>query len=327
MAFGAPGGRGGFGGRGGGDRGGGRGGFRGGGDRGGFRGGGGGRGGSRGGGVRGGGVARGGRGGGRGGDRGGRGARGGGRGGRGGAKGGSNTVLEPHRHPGVFIAKGKDHMLVTKNLVPGESVYGEKRISIDGGVEGTKTEYRVWNPFRSKLAAGVLGGLDDIFIRPGAKVLYLGAASGTSVSHVADIVGPDGVVYAVEFSPRSGRDLINMAKKRTNVIPIVEDARLPNRYRMLLSSVDVIFADVAQPDQARIVIHNAQSFLKDGGHVVISIKASCIDSTMPPETIFASEVQKLKASQFKPLEQVTLEPYERDHAMVSAVYQRHQKQN
>lgn len=81
-------------------------------------------------------------------------------------------------------------MLVTKNLVPGESVYGEKRISVDGGVDGTKTEYRVWNPFRSKLAAGVLGGLDDIFIKPGAKVLYLGAASGTSVSHVADIVGP-----------------------------------------------------------------------------------------------------------------------------------------
>lgn len=81
-------------------------------------------------------------------------------------------------------------MLVTKNLVPGESVYGEKRISIEGGVDGTKVEYRVWNPFRSKLAAGVLGGLDHIYITPGAKVLYLGAASGTSVSHVADIVGP-----------------------------------------------------------------------------------------------------------------------------------------
>ncbi len=118
-----------------------------------------------------------------------RGGRGGGRGGRGGARGGSNVVVEPHRHPGVFIAKGKDHMLVTKNIVPGESVYGEKRISVDAG-EGNKIEYRVWNPFRSKLAAGVLGGLDDIFIKPGAKVLYLGAASGTSVSHVADIVGP-----------------------------------------------------------------------------------------------------------------------------------------
>ncbi|KAF8800044.1 fibrillarin-like protein [Phlegmacium glaucopus] len=213
--------------------------------------------------------------------------------------------------------------MVTKNLVPGESVYGEKHISIEGSAEGTKTEYRVWNPFRSKLAAGVLGGLDDIFIKPGAKVLYLGAASGTSVSHVADMVGPVCVVYAVEFSARSGRGLINTTKKRTNVIPIVEDARLPNKYRMLLPLVDVIFADVAQPDQARIVIYNAQSFLKCGGHVVISIKASCIDSTMPFEAIFAAEVQKLIDNNFKPLEQVALEPYERDHAMVSATYYRH----
>jgi len=131
-------------------------------------------------------------------------------------------ILEPHRHDGIFVAKGKEQLLVTKNLVPGESVYGEKRIAIEGpkGDDGiaSKTEYRVWNPFRSKLAAGVLGGMDHIHISPGKKVLYLGAASGTSVSHVADIVGPEGVVYAVEFSHRSGRDLINMAKKRTNVI-------------------------------------------------------------------------------------------------------------
>ena len=120
----------------------------------------------------------------------------GGRGGaRGGAKGGSNVIIEPHKHAGVFIAKGKESLLVTKNLVPGESVYGEKRISVDGGVEGTKIEYRVWNPFRSKLAAGVLGGMDHIFIEPGKKVLYLGAASGTSVSHVADIGGPVGALF------------------------------------------------------------------------------------------------------------------------------------
>ena len=127
---------------------------------------------------------------GRGGGRGGAGGRGGRGTGRGGARGGARVILEPHRHAGIFIAKGKDHLLVTKNLVPGESVYGEKRITIEGEVEGTKVEYRVWNPFRSKLAAGVLGGMDDIFIAPGKKVLYLGAASGTSVSHVADIVGP-----------------------------------------------------------------------------------------------------------------------------------------
>jgi len=116
--------------------------------------------------------------------------RGGRGGGRGGARGGAKTILEPHRHPGVFIAKAKESMLVTKNLAPGDSVYGEKRITIEGTEPDTKVEYRVWNPFRSKLAAGILSGLDQIFIAPGKKVLYLGAASGTSVSHVADIVGP-----------------------------------------------------------------------------------------------------------------------------------------
>lgn len=180
----------------------------------------------------------------------------------------------------------------------------------EDGLE-VKTEYRVWNPFRSKLAAGILGGLDEIYVAPGKKVLYLGAASGTSVSHVADVVGPEGTVYAVEFSHRSGRDLINMAKKRTNVIPIIEDARYPNKYRMLMSQVDVIFADVAQPDQARIVALNAHHFLKNGGHVVVSIKASCIDSTAPAEAVFASEVKRMVEENIKPHEQLTLEPYER----------------
>lgn len=213
-------------------------------------------------------------------------------------------------------------------MVPGESVYGEKRISVETPAQGDdalsqKTEYRVWNPFRSKLAAGVLGGLDHIHVNPGKKVLYLGAASGTSVSHVADVVGPEGTVYAVEFSHRSGRDLINMAKKRTNVIPIIEDARHPQKYRMLVGMVDTIFADVAQPDQARIVALNASHFLKDGGAAVISIKASCIDSTAVPEAVFAGEIKKMQEASLRPKEQVTLEPYERDHCIVTSVYQRH----
>lgn len=228
-------------------------------------------------------------------------------------------IVEPHRHEGIFIARGKEDLLVTKTLVPGESVYGEKRISVDGP-DGTKTEYRVWNPFRSKIAAGILGGLDHIHIAPGKKVLYLGAASGTTVSHVADVVGPEGAVYAVEFSHRSGRDLINMAKKRTNVVPIVEDARYPQKYRMLVPMVDVIFADVAQPDQARIIALNAHQFLKNGGHIVISIKANCIDSTVEASKVFAREVKKMQEEKIKPQEQLTLEPYERDHAVVVGTY-------
>lgn len=113
---------------------------------------------------------------------------------------------------------------------------------------------------------------------------------------------------------------VNMAKKRPNVIPIIEDARHPSKYRMLVPMVDVIFADVAQPDQARIVGYNASFFLKNGGNFVISIKASCIDSTAPPEAVFSREVKKLVEQQLKPKEQVTLEPYERDHAVVVGVY-------
>ncbi|XP_068098054.1 rRNA 2'-O-methyltransferase fibrillarin [Hyperolius riggenbachi] len=325
------GGRGGFGDRGGGrggfgDRGGGRGGF---GDRGG-RGGFGGRGrggfGDRGG--RGGFGDRGGRGGGfrggRGGPRGGFGGGRGGRGGRGGFGAGKKVVVEPHRHEGVFICRGKEDALVTKNLVPGESVYGEKRISVEEGE--TKIEYRAWNPFRSKLAAAILGGIDQIHIKPGTKVLYLGAASGTTVSHVSDLVGPEGLVYAVEFSHRSGRDLINVAKKRTNIIPIIEDARHPHKYRMLIGMVDVVFADVAQPDQTRIVALNSHNFLKNGGHFVISIKANCIDSTAAPEAVFAAEVKKMTQENMKPQEQLTLEPYERDHAVVVGVYRPPPKQ-
>lgn len=236
-------------------------------------------------------------------------------------------------------------MLVTKNLVPGESVYGEKRISIDGGVDATKIEYRVWNPFRSKLAAGILGGVENIYIVPGAKVLYLGAASGTSVSHVADVVGP---VRSFSYMICRGKVLIQpyrraqymqwsfpiapvvtllVWRKRglmlsvrspyffkslllTNQIygvAIIEDARHPQKYRMLLSMVDVIFADVAQPDQARIVAINAHQFLKEGGHVVISIKANCIDSTAPAAVVFESERNKLASEKIKPIEQLTLE--------------------
>jgi rRNA 2'-O-methyltransferase fibrillarin len=279
-------------------------------------------------------------------------------------KGGAKVIVEPHRHAGIFVARGKEDALVTLNATPGVAVYGEKRITVEvpplpGSTAGpTKVEYRVWNPFRSKrtsvyceirfsvvsmhasmphtillllvrthfftcmyaVAAAVLGGIDNIWIAPGTKVLYLGAAAGTTVSHVSDVVGPEGAVYAVEFSHRPGRDLLTVAKQRTNIIPIIEDARHPLKYRMLLGMVDTIFADIAQPDQARIVALNAHYFLKNGGHAVISVKASCIDSTAAPEAVFRREVGKLQAENFKPLEQLTLEPYERDHAVVIAEY-------
>ena len=248
-------------------------------------------------------------------------------------KGGSKHVIEPHKHAGVFVVRGaKEDGFATRSMAPGESVYGEKRISADetqqnedGTTTTTKIEYRTWNPFRSKLCAAIAGGVDNIYIQPGSRVLYLGGASGTSVSHVADLVGPTGFVYAVEFSSRSGRDLITMASKRPNVVPIIEDARQPARYRLFVPMVDCIFADVAQPDQARIVAHNANWFLKNGGGIMISIKANCIDSTAPAAEVFASEVQKMRQDGIKPKYQITLEPFERDHCMVGGIYNRADK--
>ncbi|KAI5192225.1 rRNA 2'-O-methyltransferase fibrillarin [Nematocida sp. AWRm77] len=234
------------------------------------------------------------------------------------------VVLQPHpRFTGVFISRGKEDTLATKNMVPGVSVYGEKRIL--AGNDDNKVEYRAWNPYRSKIAAGILGGLENIYMKPGTKVLYLGAASGTSVSHVSDLVGPEGMVYAVEFSHRSGRDLLNLAKRRMNIAPIIEDARLPQKYRMLVPMVDVIFADVAQPDQARIVGLNAKHFLKEGGGIVISIKANCVDSVKAPAEVFANEVNVLRKMEIAPKEQVTLEPYERDHAIVVGIFREQKK--
>jgi rRNA 2'-O-methyltransferase fibrillarin len=104
------------------------------------------------------------------------------------------------------------------------------------------------------------------------------------------------------------------------VIPIIEDARHPAKYRMLVGMVDTIFSDVAQPDQARIVALNAQYFLKSGGRFVISIKANCIDSTQKASVVFAKEVETLQKENFKPEEQLTLEPFERDHAIVVGSY-------
>ncbi|KAM0681560.1 Small subunit processome complex component [Glugoides intestinalis] len=230
-----------------------------------------------------------------------------------------SVIIEPHpRFSGVFIGRGKDDVLLTKNMTPGTSVYGEKRISVS--LPDKKVEYRLWNCYRSKLAAGIASGLDNIFIKPKAAVLYLGAANGTTLSHVSEIVGKDTLIYAVEFSQRSGRDLVNLAMKRNNIIPIIEDARTPYKYRMLVPMVDVIFSDISQPDQSRIVMENAQYFLKDGGGILISIKASCVNSSIPAETVFADEVNWLKKNQFKPLEQVTLEPYEKNHAMVAGIF-------
>ncbi len=210
--------------------------------------------------------------------------------------------------PGVAEIDG---MLATVNLVPGERVYDEKLVE-SGGVE-----LRLWNPNRSKLSAAILNGLETLPIKPGVTVLYLGAASGTTASHVSDIVGEDGLVLSVEHSKKPMENLFNLSLRRENMIPLFYDANHPLRYAALMEKVDVVYQDVAQKNQAEILLKNAELYLKDGGYILLAIKAKSIDSTRKTEDVIAGEIARLKTS-FKILEVIDLEPFEKDHAMVVA---------
>lgn len=224
--------------------------------------------------------------------------------------------ITPHPNfPGVYIATLEDgsRKLATKNLAPGRNVYGERLIHYEG------VEYRLWDPYRSKLAAAILKNLKVVPIKPSHKVLYLGAASGTTASHVSDIVDEKGHVYCVEFAARAIRELTNnVSLFRPNMSPILEDARLPERYAMFVEKVDDIYCDVAQPEQAKILADNADMFLSSEGWVLLAIKAQSIDVTKEPSEIYKKEINTLKARGFRVEEVVHLEPYDKAHAMIVA---------
>ena len=216
---------------------------------------------------------------------------------------------------GVYYLHLEDgsRRLATRNLSPSKNVYGERLIKYGGD------EYRLWEPYRSKLAAAVLKGLKSLPIQPGHIVLYLGAASGTTASHVSDIVGESGHVYCVEFAPRSIRELVNnVCEFRTNMSPILADARLPQRYSALVEKPDDIYCDIAQPEQARILADNADLYLKKDGWIMLAVKARSIDVTKEPSEVYKREVETLKKRGFKISEVVHLEPYDKAHAMVVA---------
>jgi fibrillarin-like pre-rRNA processing protein len=162
-----------------------------------------------------------------------------------------------------------------------------------------------------------LKGLSEVPIRTGDTVLYLGAASGTTASHVSDIVGEKGRVYCVEFAQRSFRDLANNASKnRRNMTPIFGDARFPEKYRSIVQGVDIVYADIAQPDQARIISENIEQYLSDEGNFLFAVKARSIDVSKEPSTIFRQEKSLLEGNGYKVREMVRLDPFEKDHAMI-----------
>jgi fibrillarin-like pre-rRNA processing protein len=199
-----------------------------------------------------------------------------------------------------------DRQLATINLIPGEKVYGEKLVEHEGN------ELRLWNPRRSKLAAALLNGLETFPFHDDSRILYLGASTGTTPSHISDI-SPNGLIYCVEFSPHMMRKLVDLSQIRPNLIPILDDASKPRNYLHLVEKVDVIYSDVAQPNQTEIFMDNMRLFLKEEGIGILMLKARSIDVTRNPEEIYREEESRLKTAGFRVLEKIDLEPYEKDH--------------
>ncbi len=203
---------------------------------------------------------------------------------------------------GVFKVDGK---LATINMVRGTKVYDEDLVESDGD------EYRTWNPYRSKLGAAIIKGIKELEIKGGSKVLYLGAATGTTASHVSDIVGKEGNVYAVEISERSMRDFIKVCESRENVLPMLQDARNVEAYADDTGKVDVIYQDIAAPDQADILIRNA-ALLKPKGTAYVAVKSQSIDVSKDPKQVFKEFIAKISGS-FKVIASMDLEPFDRMH--------------
>lgn len=222
--------------------------------------------------------------------------------------------LEEDNQSFFWIKSEGQEKLATENMVPGNQVYKEKLII------KRNVEYRLWDPFRSKLAASIMNELDYFPFENKTKVLYLGASTGTTVSHISDIVGSNGIVFAVEHASRVARDFLDrVASFRSNIIPILQDARKPKEYFSAFGKVDVVYVDIAQPDQTKIAIDNCEMFLKKGGYFFLVIKTRSIDVTKDPKRIVTEEIEKLK-TKFEILQSIDLHPYDKDHAMVIAKY-------
>jgi fibrillarin-like pre-rRNA processing protein len=204
----------------------------------------------------------------------------------------------------VFLDRGR---LYTISLCPGKRIYGERLFTLSG------TEYREWDPRRSKLAAYLTVGGKQFPFRKDSKVLYLGASSGTTPSHVADICS-EGKVYCVEFAQRMFRDLVGTCETRSNMMPILGDATKPSEYSMFADGVDIVYQDVAQKMQANILCDNMDAFNANYG--MVAVKARSEDVTASPESIFKEAEKVIRDRGYKILDNEPLDPFEKAHAMI-----------
>ncbi|RAP50186.1 MAG: fibrillarin [Methanosphaera sp. SHI613] len=199
-----------------------------------------------------------------------------------------------------------DNQIATVNLTPGIQVYQEKLLDYED------KQFRLWNPRRSKLAAAIINGLSIFPFKEDSTVLYLGASAGTTPSHISDIC-TKGRIYCVEFSATMMREFLDVSKDRNNLLALLEDATHPSNYQPLVENVDIIYSDVAQATQTKLFLDNFKLFAKENTIGIIMIKARSIDVTKKPSVIFKEEKSKLEQGGLRILEEIKLDPYEKDH--------------
>ncbi len=212
-------------------------------------------------------------------------------------------------------------LIATRNLTPGKSFYGEQLARTN--FQGKTVEFRFWDPFRSKLSASILRGLKTFPFIEGGVVLYLGASTGTTVSHVSDILGDSGRVFAVEMAPRVARELLeNLIQFRKNIVPIISDARQPERFPSIYGGISLIYCDIAQPDQTEIAISNCKRFFGEKrGTLFLVVKASSIDALKDKNSVLRDQVKTLEEARFEIVQEIDLEPYDKKHSMIVATSQ------
>jgi len=217
------------------------------------------------------------------------------------------VAIRPTAQEGVFT---DGSWLYTRNPIPGRAVYGEE-LRTEAGVE-----YRRWDANRSKLAAYLKRGGRTWPFRETSRILYLGAASGTTASHLSDVC-VRGSIVAVEISPRSFRDLVAVAEARTNLFPVLGDARRPTKYRAHAAGVDVLYQDVAQRDQETIFLQNME-LVRTGGVGFLMHKARSVDVSAEPRTLHEKARAALSSAGLDVLDVRALDPFAADHAAIVA---------
>ena len=194
----------------------------------------------------------------------------------------------------------------TRGLADPPDVYGERVVFRD------EEPMRRWDPMRSKLAAALTRGFEGPLPAPSQFWAYLGAASGTTASHVADLVGPTGAVFAVEKSLRPFRRLVHLAERYPNLVPLLGDARSPAAYASAVPLVDGLYVDIAQPDQVAIALDNARWLARRDACLLLALKTPSMGRDTPART-HLERARRLLETAGEVDRAIGLDPFHRGH--------------